>query len=149
MRGLLKRVKRRLLNIEDGSKTNSDITEMKPTQAPPPPPPPEEEQEPINIEMEGDELGQLHNDKIDHTIIDIREPYELNSGIIEGSIHIPMNSIPNRLEELPEKSAKIVIYCAHGVRSYGVTAWLREQGWEDSWSLSGGLPGAPKELQRR
>ena len=147
MRGLLKRVKRRLLNTEEVSKTNSDVTEIKPTL--PPPPPPEEEPEPIDIEMEGEELGQLHSDQIDHTIIDIREPYELNSGIIEGSIHIPMNSIPNRLEELPDKSSKIVIYCAHGVRSYGVTAWLREQGWEDSWSLSGGLPGAPKELQRR
>jgi rhodanese-related sulfurtransferase len=35
-----------------------------------------------------------------------------------------------------------VVYCAAGMRSYGVTHWLREQGWTDAWSLSSGLHGA-------
>jgi rhodanese-related sulfurtransferase len=126
VRGLLKRVKRRLLHARDESNAKSVVSESRPV----PPPAPEIDEEPMNIEIEGDELAQLHQYGGDYLVIDIREPYELSHGVIAGSIHIPMNSIPSRIEELPAKSEKIVIYCAHGVRSFGVTAWLREQGWE-------------------
>ena len=102
--------------------------------------------EPEVLEMTGDELGNLINSKGDFILLDIRESYELAHGILSGSVHIPMNSIPDRLGELPDKESKLIVYCAHGVRSFGVTAWLREQGWVDTWSLAGGLPGAPSGL---
>ena len=144
MRRFLKRVKRRIISKGDrGASESLSNSAHEPIKSPP-----EATEEPMNLEIDGDELASLHNSG-GYTIIDIREPYELNIGIIDGSIHIPMNTIPNRLEELPDKSFKLVIYCAHGVRSYNVTAWLREQGWEDSWSLAGGLPSAPAELQRK
>jgi rhodanese-related sulfurtransferase len=145
LRRFLKRVRKRISRNED-RRSYEPLSTISPE---PPESPTEAMEEPMNIEIEGDKLTELHEGDSDYTILDIREPYELNSGIIDGSIHIPMNSIPNRLDELPEKSSKLVIYCAHGVRSYSVTAWLREQGWEDSWSLAGGLPSAPTGLQRR
>jgi rhodanese-related sulfurtransferase len=69
--------------------------------------------------------------------LDIREPAELSSGIVEGAFLIPMNQIPDRVDELP-RDQKLIVYCAAGVRSFGVTHWLREQGFEDTWSLIGG-----------
>jgi rhodanese-related sulfurtransferase len=74
-------------------------------------------------------------------LLDIRERFELVHGVAKGALLIPMNSVPQHLDQLPAKDAKLVVYCAHGVRSYGVTGWLRDQGWGDSWSLIGGFSG--------
>ena len=83
-------------------------------------------------------------------LLDIREHYEWNQVRIPGSaerpvLHIPMNDIPSRLGDLP-KEKPIIVFCAHGSRSYSVTAWLNEQGYNarnlaggiTQWSLQGG-----------
>jgi rhodanese-related sulfurtransferase len=70
-------------------------------------------------------------------LLDIREPYERAHSLIPGSMHIPMNSIPSRLAEL-DPNDDIVVYCAHGNRSYGVTGWLIQQGYH-ARSLKGGI----------
>jgi len=49
-------------------------------------------------------------------LIDIREPYEVEDGNIEGSINIPMDSFLESLNQL-DKSKQIVIYCNTGRRS--------------------------------
>jgi len=61
---------------------------------------------------------------------------------VKGALLLRMNDIPNRLSELPSTDTRLIIYCAAGVRSFGVTHWLREQGWTDAWSLTSGFPGA-------
>ena len=39
---------------------------------------------------------------VDPIIIDVREDYELEeTGTIKGAIHIPMNEVPNRLNDIP------------------------------------------------
>ncbi len=70
-------------------------------------------------------------------LLDIREPFERAQALIPNSVHIPMNSIPSRLAEL-DPAQDIVVYCAHGSRSYGVTAWLVQQGYR-ARSLRGGI----------
>jgi rhodanese-related sulfurtransferase len=69
--------------------------------------------------------------------LDCRESYERRQGYIPGSIHIPMNTIPGRLDEL-ERAAPIVVYCAHGNRSFGVAGWLNARGYRTR-SLRGGI----------
>ena len=49
-------------------------------------------------------------------LIDIREPYELKEGSIEGSINIPMGDFLENLDQL-DKSKQIVIYCNTARRS--------------------------------
>ena len=49
-------------------------------------------------------------------LIDIREPYEIKDGNIEGSINIPMGDFLENLDQL-DKSKQIVIYCNTGRRS--------------------------------
>lgn len=90
------------------------------------------------LEMEGAELKRKVDAGLAPVFLDIREPYEVAGGYIEGSLLIPMNSVPARLAELP-RDATLIVYCAAGVRSYGVTHWLREQGFPDTWSLVGGM----------
>uniref|UniRef100_A0A7C1FL82 Rhodanese-like domain-containing protein n=1 Tax=Caldilinea aerophila TaxID=133453 RepID=A0A7C1FL82_9CHLR len=70
-------------------------------------------------------------------LLDVREPYEWRQVRIPGALHIPMNSVPARLNELP-KERPIVVFCAHGMRSFGVTHFLRQQGWE-AFNLAGGI----------
>jgi rhodanese-related sulfurtransferase len=70
-------------------------------------------------------------------LLDIREQFERAQTFIPNSVHIPMNSVPSRLEEL-DRDQDIVVYCAHGNRSYGVAGWLIKQGYK-ARSLKGGI----------
>ena len=103
----------------------------------PEPLPPEPEPE-LDIEIEGPQLGEWLADGKEVVLLDIREPHELQHGVAKGALVIRMNDIPSRMEELPNQDTRLVVYCAAGGRSFSVTAWLREQGWNDSWSLAGG-----------
>lgn len=71
-------------------------------------------------------------------LLDVREPFELMSGKLEGAIHIPLNQLPARVGEL-SADRPLVVYCAHGMRSYSATAFLRSQGFQDVRSLEGGI----------
>ena len=70
-------------------------------------------------------------------VVDVREPYEYAEGVIPNAVFIPMNDIPDRMGEL-DKDADIVIYCAHGVRSAQVAAYLEYNGFSNVKSLADG-----------
>ncbi len=90
-------------------------------------------------EITAKELKELLKSSTLPLVLDVREPRELIvDGVIEGSTHIPMMQIPNRLGELP-KDRMIVAQCAHGNRSYDVAAYLRMNGFKDVASLEGGI----------
>ena len=111
--------------------------------APPPNPEPapvDEPEEPM-VEIETEQLREWLGDGEPLVLLDIREAHELRSGFAEGALRIRMNDVPQSVDELPEKSARLVVYCAAGARSFGVTHWLREQGWTDAWSLVSGFSG--------
>lgn len=75
---------------------------------------------------------------VDPIVIDVREDYELEeTGTIKGAIHIPMNEVPNRLNEIT-KEREIYILCRSGVRSYNVAKYLNELG-HDAINLDGGI----------
>ena len=73
-------------------------------------------------------------------IVDVREDWEREIGAIPGSIHIPMNSVPQRAAEIkaPE-GTEIVIYCHAGVRSMMVAGFLEMNGLKGVASLAGGI----------
>lgn len=90
------------------------------------------------MEVEADQLRRWVDEGREVAFLDIRERYEVASGYVEGAALIPMNSVPERLDELPTDRT-LIVYCAAGVRSFGVAHYLREQGIEDAWSLVGGI----------
>ena len=71
-------------------------------------------------------------------VLDVREPWEYALCHVDGSIHIPMNEIPQRITELPT-AATIVVLCHHGMRSLQVAHYLSAQGYTDVANLHGGI----------
>jgi rhodanese-related sulfurtransferase len=73
-------------------------------------------------------------------IVDVREDWEREICQIPGSIHIPMNSVPQKAYEFktPE-GAEIVLYCHGGVRSMMVAGFLEQNGIPNVASLAGGI----------
>lgn len=71
-------------------------------------------------------------------LLDVREAWERETARIEESLHIPMGDVPARIQEL-DPDERIVVYCHMGVRSMNVTAWLRQQGYEQVQSMAGGI----------
>lgn len=64
------------------------------------------------------------------TIVDVRTPGEFSGGNVAGSINIPMQEIPKRMEELKNLSTPLVVCCASGNRSGQVYSYLAQQGIE-------------------
>lgn len=84
------------------------------------------------------DLHAMRTENKPHMLLDIREPQEVASCAIEGSVHIPMNTIPDNLARLP-KDLPLVVMCHVGGRSAQVTYWLRAQGYDNAVNLDGGI----------
>ncbi len=76
-------------------------------------------------------------DKEKTVLVDVRDLKERERGFIEGSVHIPVNDLRERLGEL-DKSKDILLYCAIGLRGYIGARILKENGFENVRNLSGG-----------
>ncbi len=84
----------------------------------------------------GELLNKLEQGEHPH-IIDIREDFEVQMGMLKTAVHIPMNEIPNAMPEL-KVNEPYYILCAHGVRSEKVTEYLREHDF-DAYNVLGGM----------
>jgi len=60
-------------------------------------------------------------------LIDVRTPLEFNSGNVKGSINIPMNEVPKRLDEI-RNLEPMIVFCKSGVRSQKVLEFLKNNG---------------------
>jgi rhodanese-related sulfurtransferase len=69
-------------------------------------------------------------------VLDVREPVEWANGHIEGSVHVPLMELPQRLDELGDQQTLVV--CKVGGRSAQAVGYLRQQGY-DAVNLDGGL----------
>jgi rhodanese-related sulfurtransferase len=77
----------------------------------------------------------------DAVLLDVREDEEWAAGHIAGAVHVPMMTLPQRLEYDPgpiTPENDIVVVCKMGGRSAQVTAWLRRQGYP-AVNLAGGM----------
>ncbi|HOO74766.1 MAG TPA: DsrE/DsrF/DrsH-like family protein, partial [Tepiditoga sp.] len=86
----------------------------------------------INIE-------DLKTDDDNYCILDIRTDEEQSLGKIESeySLHIPLNDLRNRLDEIP-KNKVIVTYCQVGLRGYLAYRILKNKGFNVK-NLNGGF----------
>jgi len=72
-------------------------------------------------------------------LIDVREPWEFATAHVQGSVDMPMGDVPARAHQELDPEERLVVLCHHGMRSMNVTAWLRNQGFEQVQSLRGGI----------
>src|SRR5579871_324374 len=73
------------------------------------------------------------------TLLDVREPWELETARIAGAKLMPMGDVPSRANQELDPEEPVIVICHHGVRSMNVTAWLRQQGFEKAQSMRGGI----------
>ena len=73
----------------------------------------------------------------DVILLDTRTLLEYNDGHAEGFIHIPLDDLRSRINEL-DKNKKIYVMCQSGLRSYMATRILVQNGF-DAYNLSGGF----------
>jgi rhodanese-related sulfurtransferase len=73
-------------------------------------------------------------------LVDVRQQWENEYCQLANSLLIPLAELPSRLEEVvPPAGATIVVYCHHGVRSLSGASILRQAGFQNVASLSGGI----------
>jgi rhodanese-related sulfurtransferase len=71
-------------------------------------------------------------------LVDVRDDWETKLCRLDNALHIPMEELEFRTEELNQDD-EIVVYCHHGVRSAAVADYLRRQGFPKVKNLAGGL----------
>ena len=71
-------------------------------------------------------------------VLDVRSPAELEEGWIEGSLHIPLNHLHERLEAVP-RDRRVVVTCGTGYRSTMGASILARSGFDDVADLIGGM----------
>jgi rhodanese-related sulfurtransferase len=75
------------------------------------------------------------------TLVDVREPSEVQIASILGAQLLPMRTVPAALQvlETAADTSTLIVFCHHGVRSLNAVHWLREQGIEACQSMTGGI----------
>jgi rhodanese-related sulfurtransferase len=90
--------------------------------------------------IEVSELKKMINDQKAVQIIDIREPYELETEGEIGGLHIPMGDLMTRLDELND-DVPVVFHCRSGKRSENILNFLKmNKLYKDNYyNLLGGI----------
>ena len=77
----------------------------------------------------------LKNNEV--VLLDVREPYEIEICNVKGSLFIPMNEIPQNIEQL-DKEKRYAVMCHSGVRSLYVSNYLNSLGY-NTLNVIGGI----------
>jgi len=73
-------------------------------------------------------------------IVDVRTNEEWNFAHIPGSIHIPLDQIEKRADEIElAPGQELLLLCHHGVRSMRAALALRQLGYPNALSIAGGI----------
>lgn len=81
------------------------------------------------------EIDTLPRDK-SVTLLDVRTNEEVKTGKIDGFIHIPVDDLRNRINEI-DNTKPVYVHCHTGLRSYIACRILNSKGY-DCYNLSGG-----------
>lgn len=89
-----------------------------------------------------DDVRQRTSNGGGYSLIDVREKEEYREGHLPSAISVPRGFLDMRIEEVvPDKDAPIVLYCAGGTRSLLAGRTLKEMGYTNVTSMSGGFGG--------
>lgn len=74
-----------------------------------------------------------------YVLVDVREKEEFREGHLPGALSLPRGFLDLRIEEVvPDKRTPVILHCASGTRSLLAGRTLREMGYENVVSMSGG-----------
>ena len=80
----------------------------------------------------------LDSGRTDVILLDVRDSWELDVACVRPYVHIPMNSLPDRLSEL-DPNMEILVFCRTGHRSGKVTEFLLQHGFTNVKNVRGGI----------
>ena len=84
--------------------------------------------------------------RVPFVLLDVRTREEHAGGHIPGSTLLPLDQLPSKAATaLPDRNAKIVVYCASGGRSAQAARYLAQLGYTDVSDL-GGIMGWPFQI---
>ena len=91
-------------------------------------------------EVTVDEVQELAGSDTPPVLLDVREKEEYREGHLAGSVSVPRGFLEIQVEgKIPDKSTPIVAYCQGGTRSLLAGRALKELGYSDVRSMSGGF----------
>ena len=90
-------------------------------------------------EVDPSDVRPLINNGV--AIVDVRETEEWEAGHLPGATHVPRGYLESRIEgAVPDRSQRVVLYCASGNRSALAAKTLRDElGYERVESMTGGI----------
>ncbi len=90
-------------------------------------------------EVDPSEVADLVGNGV--ALVDVRETDEYSTGHLPGAKHVPRGYLESRIEgAVPDRSQRVVLYCASGQRSALAARTLSEDlGYENVQSMTGGI----------
>lgn len=86
------------------------------------------------------ELKKRYDASPDLCLIDVREEDEWQELHIPGAIHIPKDTLTNMITvKIPDRKSPVYLHCRGGVRSLYAANCLAELGYQDVYSVDGGI----------
>lgn len=87
-----------------------------------------------------EELKRRLEAKEDFTLVDVREKDEFRQGYIPGALHIARGFLEMQVgNRIPDRSRKVILYCAGGIRSAFAAKSLQDLGYTDVESANPGF----------
>ncbi len=90
-------------------------------------------------ELSVQEAKELLDKDGKHVLLDVREKEEYREGHLERALSLPRGFLEIKVESvIPDKTTPILAYCAGGTRSLLAAKMLKEMGYQNVISMSGG-----------
>lgn len=70
-------------------------------------------------------------------LVDVRTPFEFQGDNVAGSINIPLDEVPDRVEEFKAMQGTIIVCCVSGARSGQAAAFLSMHGVDNIYNGGG------------
>lgn len=80
-------------------------------------------------------------------LLDVREQWEYDLAKLNGSMLIPLGTLPQSLNKL-DRDSEIICICHHGMRSADATNFLLQQGFQKVKNLVGGIDAWSAQVDR-
>ncbi len=95
--------------------------------------------DPLNeLQMTVEEAREKISANSELTLLDLRMPSEVEKGKIEGALMVDEKLGQEIVSSWP-RDRQIIVYCQHGERSLTTTQFLRTQGFQNVFTLTGGF----------
>ena len=89
-------------------------------------------------EIDVNTLKEKLSNNDDFILLDVRTDSEYYLSRIEGSIHIPMQLVPQKINDI-DKNKEIIVQCKSGKRSAKVCEFLLKNNFKNVKNLAGGI----------